>query len=72
MEYKAEPPPHLLPTVSSSLSALGLTANTMMFIKPILTLSLAALALAAPPTQPRQVNNLGGTSCPSLHPLVEA
>jgi len=29
----------------------------MMFIKPILALSLAVLALAAPPIQPRQ----GGT-----------
>ena len=43
----------------------------MMFIKPILALSLAALALAAPPTQPRQVNGLGGTSCSSPRPLVK-
>jgi len=30
----------------------------MVFIKPILALSLAALALAAPPTQPRQRGNI--------------
>ena len=56
LEYKTESPSHLLSTVPSSHSFLHLTyiANTMRFIKAIIALSLASLALAAPSTQPRQ------------------
>ena len=78
---KAGPPP-LLSTVSSSHSLLHscLAANTMMFIKAILALSLASLSLAAPANEPRQLegilpsggnNPLGGAgkSCSSLRPI---
>jgi len=50
----------------------------MMFIKPILALSLTALALAAPHTQPRDIGGVvaellhARMSCSSPRPFIEA
>ncbi len=42
----------------------------MFFTKTFLALTFAALALAAPPAQPRQINHDGiGTFCSNPHPV---